>query len=340
MLKIAPIEIFIVSNFFVCDLSSTNGRKVVLLLITTTWQKCPLITPDHFQFNYQTGETNSFQQQIVYESVTKDAKDDFNNIEQALIVAGVRIITMASPPNVLTPDAVFPNNWFSFHNDDNKTVLVLYPMLNLNRQAERQTVKLTETLAFHNILFDELVDLTYFEKEGKALEGTGSLVLDRDNKIAYASISPRMHVDILNVFCAKMNYSPVVFASCDARQQVIYHTNVMMSVGRRFAVICLDSITNEIERMNVLAKLHGSNKTVITISLEQINNMCGNILEIKSKTTGKSLIAMSTTAFNAFTAEQIEKLQLFGDIIHSNINTIETIGGGSVRCMLAEIFYI
>lgn len=297
-----------------------------------------MVSPDDFKFNYQTGTTNSFQQNVERENIALDALSDFKQLQDALCQNEVRIITLASRTDVSTPDAVFPNNWFSVHRESGKTLLVLYPMLNANRQSERQVDVLIQALNREGVLVDDVFDLTHFESEKKALEGTGSLVLDRVNKIAYASISPRMHPEVLADFCAKMQYTPMTFSSVNESGMPIYHTNVVMSVGTHFAVLCKDCITNLKEAEKVVNSLMTSEKAIIYISQAQMNQMCGNILEVKSR-DGKSKIVMSDTAFAGFTKEQIGVLKGFGDIVHANIKTIETVGGGSARCMLAEIFY-
>lgn len=301
-----------------------------------------MVSPDHFQFNVETSATNSFQHEITDQDlaskVSTNALSEFETLGNALASAGVNVCTMKSRADVCTPDSVFPNNWFSVHTENDTTTLVLYPMLNINRQAERQTDVLTDVLSAQGIHIDNTIDLTYFEKEGKALEGTGSLVLDRVNRIAYASISPRMDAEVLKVFCDKLNYTAVMFSSYNIDHKLIYHTNVMMSVGQHFAVLCKASITDRDELNSVVTSLESTGKLVIDITQDQLNNMCGNILELRSRTDGRAKIAMSNTAYHAFTTEQKEVLQRYGDIVHVDISTIETVGGGSVRCMLAEIF--
>lgn len=296
-----------------------------------------MILPDTFEFNHQTGRTNRFQYNIECENIALAAKDDFDRMQDILNQNGVNIITLPSRPDIRTPDAVFPN-WFSLHEKDGKTVLVLYPMLNENRQAERQVTALKTALGVKGIHIDDILDLTYFESEGKALESTGSLILDRINKIAYASISPRTHLEVLNTFTKKMGYSSIAFSSLDEEGTLIYHTDIMMSIGSQFAVLCKDCIANPQEAEIIIKSLEATGKRIIYISFNQMHQMCSNILEIRSQ-EGTTKIVMSDTAYAAFTENQLLELQQFGTIIHTNIDTIKTIGGGSSRCMLAEVFY-
>ena len=298
-----------------------------------------MVSPDHFQFNSETGETNTFQLRIQHENLVSEAKSNFSNLQCALSDNGVRILTMDSP-DVCTPDAVFPNNWFSVHASGDRVLLILYPMLNANRQAERQVDRLTESLKTAGIVINEIFDLTYFEKECKALEGTGSLIFDRPNEIIYASRSPRMHEEALQVLATKLDYSCVVFSS-NVDGTLVYHTNVMMCVGTHFAIVCLECIEDPADRTKVSESLRNNGKEVINISVDQLKHMCGNVLELKSHAeNGAVKIAMSDTAYNAFTNEQKEALSRYGQIVHASIDTIEKVGGGSVRCMLAEIYHL
>lgn len=297
-----------------------------------------MISPDHFSFNYQTGSTNTFQHQVERDNIAQDALSDFQRLKNQIESKGIQVITLQSRTDVQTPDAVFPNNWFSVHTIDGETILVLYPMYNANRQAERQEEALKGALMEHNINIDRVVDLTTFETEQKALEGTGSMVLDRENKICYASLSPRTNLEVLRAFSQELGYELVPFSSTDEKGVLIYHTNVLMSVGKQFAVICTDCITDQQQASRVVDMLTESGKTIIYITLDQVNHMCGNILELVSK-DGRTAIVMSDTAFNAFSDTQRAQLALCGEIVHAPIETIETVGGGSARCMLAEIFH-
>lgn len=297
-----------------------------------------MVSPDHFQFNSETGETNTFQNRITHDNIVCEARNNFNILQSALSDKGVRILTMKSP-EVCTPDAVFPNNWFSVHASGEHVLLVLYPMLNTNRQAERQVEQLTESLLSVGIVVNEVFDLTYFEKEGKALEGTGSLIFDRPNRVIYASRSPRMNEEVLHVLATKLNCTCVVFSS-NVDGTLVYHTNVMMCVGTHFAIVCLECIEDPVDRVKVSDSLRNHGKVIIEISVDQLKRMCGNVLELRSHAeSGVVNIAMSNTAYNAFTDEQKETLSKYGQIVHACMDTIEKVGGGSVRCMLAEIYH-
>ena len=301
-----------------------------------------MISPDHFRFNDQTAETNAFQR--FEQSRTNSgvlAMEEFNLLTQILEDNGVSVIKMSSRPDVETPDAVFPNNWFSVHASEisDSLTLVMYPMLTANRQLERQIELLKSSLSARGFKLGEMLDLTHWETHGRALEGTGSMVLDRQNKLAYAAISPRMDVEILTEYCDRMGYRALTFTSA-TEAGVVYHTNVMMSVGTGFAVVCIESLINTVEANSVIESLTCAGKEIIPISIAQMSNMCGNILELRS-TTGEIIIAMSSRAFAAYSAEPtlVNALSKFGRIIHVPIPTIEDLGGGSVRCMLAEIFH-
>lgn len=298
-----------------------------------------MISPDSFQYNSQTAMTNYFQNQSAQiNNVGQMAIEEFEQMVTMLKNNNIKVIVLPSRQDVITPDAVFPNNWFSIHiNNQGKSSLVLYPMLTANRRLERQYEKLKSELFIQGVVLSDLIDLTPFENQDLILEGTGSMVLDRVHKIAYASLSARTHVSVLNEFIAKMDYSSVTFSSYQYGES-IYHTNVVMSVGSDFAVICADSIVNRTEREHVLRSLIDSGKVVILITLAQMQSMAGNILEVRS-TDGCVKIILSQTAYNAFTEEQRDQLSGFGDLVVVKIDVIEKVGGGSARCMMAEIFH-
>lgn len=299
-----------------------------------------MVSPDYFQYNIETAKTNAFQtknKSIPAKELQDTVIYEFTQAVVKLKKNDLRVITLPSPPN--TPDAVFPNNWFSVHAMTNgECVLVLYPMLTPNRRAERQIDVLKKALEERNIVITRIVDFTNYEKNNIALEGTGSMVLDRPNRIAYAALSSRTTEPALTHFTEDMQYKLIPFHSMDEMNQLIYHTNVMMSVGSNFAVICTKSISNKIEREHVIAHLNMTGKNIIDISMRQMREMAGNILELRS-TKNERLIVLSSTALAAFTAQQTQELAKYGKLLPIDIKTIETIGGGSVRCMLAEIFY-
>ena len=297
-----------------------------------------MVSPDDFAFNQETAQSNVFQKRTA-ETVLlqKRAMAEFTGMVKKLRSSGVRVISLPSRRDIKTPDAVFPNNWFSLHKGGNgERIIAGYPMLAPNRRAERRVDELTGKLRENGINVSKTIDFSRYEVEGKFLEGTGSMVLDRTHRVAYASLSPRTDRSVLADFSDKLGYRPVTFSSYDSTGSLIYHTNVMMSVGERFAVICADAIRDEQERATVLKELEQSGKTVIPITLDQVRSMCGNILELRAK--GKRIIVMSKTAYDHFTPGQKKILRGLGSLLPVNIKTIETTGGGSARCMLGELF--
>lgn len=299
-----------------------------------------MISPDTFQYNVQTANTNSFQHLPVDESsLNSKVMEEFESMVATLKANDIQVITLASPKGKLTPDAVFPNNWFSTHPNVNGTTdIVLYPMLAESRRLERQLNELLHELKHHKVNVDNVIDLTQHENESKVLEGTGSLVLDRVNKIAYASLSLRTDKEVLQKFIDKMGYTSILFHSHDSKGQPIYHTNVVMSIGTEFAVISAESIINPGEKEAVLSSLKKTGKEIINISAHQMTRMAANILEVRAK-DGAIKIIMSQTAYDAFTPRQLQELEQYGDLVIVDIEHIEKIGGGSARCMLAEIFH-
>ncbi|CAM3765451.1 citrulline utilization hydrolase CtlX [Mucilaginibacter galii] len=291
-----------------------------------------MIRPASFGFNEQTAESNAFQKnnsnlKLVQEKVTQE----FNSFADLLKSKSLDVTVIDDTADPQKPDAIFPNNWVSFH--DNGDV-ILYPMQAENRRWERRedVVRKLE----HRFKVNHMIDLSRFELENKFLEGTGSMVLDRENKIAYACLSPRTNEEVLNSFCDYLHYTPVTFTATDAARQAIYHTNVMMCVGSKFAVICLDSIQDETEKETVIASLNMTGKEIVGITLEQMNHFAGNMLEVQN-TGGESLLVMSKSAHQSLTAEQVAVLEKYTEIVSADLTTIETIGGGSARCMLAEV---
>lgn len=297
-----------------------------------------MVSPDDFAFNQETAQSNVFQKRDTdTASVNKRAISEFGGMVRKLESSGIRVIQVPSRGDIKTPDAVFPNNWFSIHKiSDQERILVGYPMLAPNRRAERRLELLNEKLRSKGMNVTRTIDLSRYEEKGLFLEGTGSMVLDRVNRIAYVALSPRTNREVLDDFAAKLSYRPVAFRSSDAGGNPIYHTNVMMSVGEGFAVICLESIEDRQEGMLVLKELKQAGKKIIPITLSQLQHMCGNILELRAKEA--KIIVMSQTAYDHFTPQQKIQLSLYGTILPVDIRTIETIGGGSARCMLGEVF--
>jgi len=293
-----------------------------------------MISPDTFGFNPETANSNSFQKHLndSPESIRSMAVLEFNSMVNILKNCGINVLVIPSRENVITPDAVFPNNWFSHHQDGS---LVVYPMLAPNRRKEKQIDNLVSCL---NEVGMEVKtkDMSFFESEGKALEGTGSLVLDRANKTAFAIESPRTSKEVFDYWCKNMGYHGVLFHAYDEEDKPIYHTNVIMGIGEKFTVISLESIKNGSERLLVEKKLTLSGREIVPVTLDQVSSYCGNVLQLKS-TKGDPVIVMSKTSFDAFDARQQTTLAKYGNIPFINIKTIETIGGGSARCMVAEI---
>lgn len=293
-----------------------------------------MVSPDHFGFNQETAESNIFQHKVSQseKETQQKAMQEFKQAVETLESAGLKILTLNSPEE-LTPDAIFPNNWFSHHADGR---LVIYPMLAKNRRAERQAENL-KNLLIKNGLTPKIINLTEDENQGHILEGTGSLVLDRENKVAFAMESPRTVKTEFEKWCTIMGYKGVLFHSYDKDGFPIYHTNVTMSVGREYTVICLQSIKNIPERETVSAMLYDLNKEIIELSIEQVYQYCGNTLQVVDA-KGNPKIIMSETAKYGFSSNQLKSLEKYGEIVTLDIPTIETVGGGSARCMLAEVF--
>lgn len=291
-----------------------------------------MIRPVNFGFNAETAVNNAFQKAGADTAAQEKAQQEFDNFVNLLRTQGVDVLVVDDTPEPHTPDSIFPNNWISFH--DNGTIC-LYPMFAHNRRKERKPNVLQQVQ--QQFAVTSTVDLTVNENNNLFLEGTGSMVLDRDNKIAYACLSPRTNKQVLAEFCNKMQYKPVAFTSIDHTGKPIYHTNVMMCVADKYVVICMESIPDAQERQAVRDIIYQTNKELIEISFDQMNHFAGNMLQVQNK-QGEPLLVMSTQAYNALTAEQISTLQQYNRIVHVPLTTIETNGGGSARCMMAEIF--
>ena len=290
-----------------------------------------MIQPVNFGYNTQTAVNNTFQKNIGGD-VQQMALKEFTDFVKLLRKNKVDVTVVEDSLHPATPDSIFPNNWISFHEDGR---IFLYPMFAVNRRLERKTTVLDAVKQKFSVT--EIVNLTKSESEGLFLEGTGSMVLDRKNKIAYACLSPRTNEKLLNEFCKKIDYSSVTFRATDKTGVAIYHTNVMMCVAKTFAVVCLESVTDKDERESLLFSLEQTNKQIVDISLQQLNSFAGNMLQVINE-DGELLLVMSTQAFEFLREEQIEVLQSHNRIIHSPLNSIETAGGGSARCMMAEVF--
>lgn len=295
-----------------------------------------MIEPVNFAYNSQTAENNFFQIQQKDADIQQKALKEFNDFAEKLRSKGVKVITVKDTADPHSPDSIFPNNWVSFHKDGRA---VLYPMFALNRRVERRE-DILETIKEEGFTISEVKDYSPFEEEEKYLEGTGSMIFDHDYKIAYGSVSLRLDEELFRKFCADFDFTPVVFHSyqnVNDQRLPIYHTNVMMCVAKEFVVICLDCIDDEMEREKVQEVIKSTNKEVIEISEDQLQNFAGNMLQVQNE-EGTLFLVMSETAYRSLTPTQIGKIENYCEIIYADLQTIETNGGGSARCMLAEIF--
>jgi hypothetical protein len=296
-----------------------------------TTSKVLMIRPLHFVYNAETAVNNSFQVKGDQENLTVKAVQEFDKFVNALQNQGIDVTVVEDSPDPHTPDAIFPNNWISFHPSG---IYCLYPMFAPNRRKERKSEVISIIQKkFH---YDHLVDFTDYESENLFLEGTGSMVLDREKQLAYACLSPRTNEVVLKDFCNKLNYQAVMFHAVDESGQAVYHTNVMMCVADRYVVICLDSITDSSEKKYVEETILRSGKELIRINSSQMNQFAGNMLQLENERKEKILV-MSSAAWNALLPAQMEKLTKYNSILHSSLREIETNGGGSARCMIAEI---
>jgi hypothetical protein len=290
-----------------------------------------MIRPVDFSFNAQTAVNNAFQINNNLDDAQQKALDEFDQFVTLLRKNGMDVIVVDDTREPHTPDSIFPNNWVSFHHDG---TILFYPMYAENRRAERKPHVLERISAQFRI--ERKIDLSNYEKDGLFLEGTGSMVLDRDNRIAYACLSPRTSEKVLKDFSRQMNYTPVLFDAVDEKGKPIYHTNVMMCVADQYVVICLDSIRNMEQRAATQKAIKESGKQLIPISYAQMNHFAGNMLQVENK-DGEKILIMSSQAFQSLTREQIQLLTGYNRIIHSPLTTIEANGGGSARCMMAEV---
>ncbi len=295
-----------------------------------------MIEPIAFGYNAQTAENNYFQVEQKDSDIQQKALSEFNNFVEKLRSKGINVITIKDTLEPHSPDSIFPNNWVSFHKDGK---VVLYPMFAPNRRVERRA-DILETIKNQGFEIAEVDDFSHFENDDKFLEGTGSMIFDHDHKIAYGSVSLRLDEELFRKFCAKFGFTPVVFHSFQNvgdQRLPIYHTNVMMCVADKFVVICLDCIDDEMEREKVQEMIKSSEKELIEISEDQMQQFAGNMLQVQNS-EGKKFLVMSQTAYQSLTSEQIKSIEKYCEIIYSDLNTIEVNGGGSARCMLAEVF--
>ena len=292
-----------------------------------------MIRPVNFGFNEQTAGSNAFQTLAPDQgTVQAAALAEFDAFVQVLRDNGVAVVVVEDTPEPHTPDAIFPNNWISFHENGD---IFLYPMQAENRRLERREDiirRLEEKFKVNHI-----IDLSRFEKQDKYLEGTGSMVLDRENRIAYACLSPRTDEEVLATFCEHAGYKPLIFNAVDSNGKAIYHTNVLMAVAEKYVVICLDAIADDEDAERVIDAISAAGKETIAISFEQMNQFAGNMLEVVND-KGESLIVMSASAWHSLNEEQKEVLSSFSKPVYADLSTIEQNGGGSARCMMAEVY--
>ena len=298
-----------------------------------------MIRPANFRMNEQTAVNNYYQQELsgmLPASINAKAQEEFDAFVEKLTAVGVEVVVVEDTKEPDTPDALFPNNWISFHENGD---IAIYPMFAENRRLERREDVL-EVLEEKGFSIENVIDYSEAEEEGIFLEGTGSMILDRQNRKAYCALSPRADEELFIEFCEDFEFTPVIFEAnqtVDGQREAIYHTNVMMCVAETFAVVCLDSIDNKKEKKNLLKHLKSDKKEVIAISEEQVTQFAGNMLQVRGNNDERYLV-MSTSAYESLTNQQLKNLEKHTKIVHSSLQTIETCGGGSARCMMAEVF--
>lgn len=289
-----------------------------------------LVRPASFGFNPETAASNAFAN-----AAGEDAADavlrEFEAVAQRLSGAGVEVLVLEDAPDPPKPDAIFPNNWVSFHADG---TMVLYPMESPTRQREREPERLTALLADHGFDIRRTVDLSHHERHGRFLEGTGSLVLDRPGRRAFANLSPRTDAHVIADFDDRMDYATLLFDARDRSGRPIYHTNVLLSLGTRFAVLCTEAVAEEY-RTVLIDEIEATRRTVIEVDFEQLKSFACNLIELEG--ASGPLIAISAAARASLRPDQLKRLESFGELLAVPIPTIERVGGGSIRCMIADI---
>lgn len=295
-----------------------------------------MVRPAFFGFNEETAVNNAFQSrdgQLTPEAIRKQALKEFDAFVDCLRQAGVHVIVARDSATPVKPDAIFPNNWVTFHQEG---FLVTYPMFAPTRRRERRR-QVIDVVLEQGFQSDRRINLEFHEKMNKFLEGTGSIIFDHPHRLAYACLSPRTDEALLADLCQLLDYRPVTFRSVDGEGRDVYHTNVMMALGEDFVVICLDSIPDTAERNNILRCFSDTGKTVVPISLQQMNAFAGNMLQVRTA-HHEPLLVMSEQAYRSLTPEQVSALESHTRLLHCPLDTIERYGGGSARCMMAEVF--
>jgi len=303
-------------------------------LLQQTTNHVLMVRPAHFAFNPQTAQNNAFQKESGQkeDAIHWCALAEFDLFVSQLLAHRMKVTVVQDTLEPHTPDSIFPNNGFSLHHDG---TLVLYPMFAPNRRLERKPG--IRTALEQNFTIEHVVDLTHYEAQEKYLEGTGSMILDREHRIAYACRSPRTHEQVFFDFCRQLDYRPILFDALDRNSRPIYHTNVMMCVAAEYMIVCLESVTAVADREAILSAAAATHKEVIPISITQMEHFVGNMLQLHN-TDGNPLLVLSSTALSNLTPVQKATLESFNPLLASEIPTIEENGGGSVRCMLAECF--
>ncbi|OZV66813.1 citrulline utilization hydrolase CtlX [Winogradskyella aurantia] len=297
-----------------------------------------MIRPINFRMNEQTAVNNYFQEDLDLKNAEINAKaqKEFDDFVDKLKAVGIKVIVEQDDKLMDTPDSIFPNNWVSFHSNGD---VAIYPMFAENRRKERRD-EVFIRLEKEGFIIEHIIDYTSAENMGVFLEGTGSMILDRVNRKAYCALSPRADEDLFIEFCEDFEYTPVIFRAnqtTDGKRLPIYHTNVMMCIAENFAIICLDAIDDKKERKNVVGHLKRDGKEIISISEAQMQNFAGNMLQLQGDDQQRYLI-MSESAYKSLDKGQITKIEKHCPVIYSSLDTIETCGGGSARCMMAEVF--
>ena len=298
-------------------------------------QTVMMIRPVDFSFNWETAPSNAFQNQqhgLDAATIRNNAQKEFEDFVQLLKGHQVNVIVFNDTVEPATPDSIFPNNWISLDQHDR---INIYPMHAENRRLEKRQ-DIVDFFRQHYAV-KQVNDFSAYEQENKFLEGTGSMVIDYVHDIMYACLSPRTHADVVEDFCSKMHYTPVTFTSVDEHGKEIYHTNVMMCIGTGYVVICLDSIRDISERNHVIGSFKETGHEIIDIDYAQMNQFAGNMLEVCNP-AGEHFLVMSKRAKDSLNTHQLNHIQKHAKILSPDVNTIETIGGGGVRCMMAEVF--
>ena len=303
----------------------------------TSIQSILMVRPSGFKTNIQTLKNNFFQNisNLNENELLEKAQQEFDNLVDKIRSNGIPVIVFQDDQKHETPDSLFPNNWISFHK---KNTIALYPMFAENRRLERN-FELIKFIEKNGVIINNIHDYTEAENNNEFLEGTGSMVLDRINNKAYASISERTSENLVDEFCEDFDYMPIIFKSFQShnnKRKLIYHTNVMMCIASKYCVICLDAIDDEVEKNKVIQSLKDDKKEIINIDNQQLNSFAGNMIELIFD--NKSYLIMSYSAYYSLSAQQIKNIEKYSQIIYSDVSTIEYCGGGSVRCMIAEIF--